>query len=78
MTLRVPTDPTASALPAWARKAATAINQLISSHETLSSTAVIEDGNDTYTAPTISNPPTQAEVQAIADALEAVSIRLKG
>lgn len=27
----------------------------------------------TYTAPTISNPPTQAEVQAIANALQAVS-----
>lgn len=27
----------------------------------------------TYTAPVISNPPTQAEVQAIADALQAVS-----
>lgn len=31
----------------------------------------------TYTAPTISNPPTQAEVQAIADALQAWSRRTK-
>lgn len=31
----------------------------------------------TYTAPTISNPPTQAEVQAVADALQAVSRHLK-
>ena len=31
----------------------------------------------TYTAPTISNPPTQAEVQALADAVEAISRRLK-
>jgi len=39
--------------------------------------AVRKDGADIYTAPSISNPPTQAEVQAIADALEAVSNRLK-
>ena len=39
--------------------------------------SVKRDGADIYTAPTISNPPTQAEVQAIADALEAVSNRLK-
>lgn len=38
---------------------------------------VQKDGADIYTAPTISNPPTQAEVQAIADALAAVSNRLK-
>lgn len=31
----------------------------------------------TYTAPVISNPPTQAEVQAIADAVQALSQRMK-
>lgn len=54
----------------WPRKVANAINRLIGS-------AVLRDGADIYTAPTISDPPTQAEVQAIADALEAVSARLK-
>lgn len=33
--------------------------------------------NATYTAPTISNPPTQAEVQAIADKLQDVSRTMK-
>ena len=52
------------------RKTANAINALI--------TATIQkDGNALYTAPTISNPPTQAEVQAIADAVQAISDRLK-
>lgn len=54
----------------WPRKAADAVNWLIGS-------TVQKDGADIYTAPTISNPPTQAEVQAIADALQAVSDRLK-
>lgn len=31
----------------------------------------------TYTAPTISNPPTQAEVQAVADAVQILSRRMK-
>lgn len=31
----------------------------------------------TYTAPTISNPPTQAEVQAVADAMQVLSRHLK-
>jgi len=56
--------------PGWVRKTANAINALI--------TATIQkDGNALYTAPTISNPPTQAEVQAIADAVQAISDRLK-
>lgn len=56
--------------PDWPRLAANAINRLLGK-------AVQKDGATIYTAPTISNPPTQAEVQAIADALEAVSDRLK-
>lgn len=62
--------PTAPQVPEWVRKAATAVNQLLRN-------AVQKDGATIYTAPTISNPPTQAEVQAIADALAAVSDRLK-
>lgn len=31
----------------------------------------------TYTSPTISNPPTQAEVQAISDALQAATQQIK-
>lgn len=54
----------------WPRRVAKAVNPLLSG-------AVRKDGNDIYVAPTISNPPTQAEVQAIADALAAVSNRLK-
>lgn len=64
---RVPVD---SADKSWPRKAAQAVNHLLSK-------AVLTDGATIYTAPTISNPPTQAEVQAIADALEVVSNRLK-
>lgn len=52
------------------RKVATAVNALLRN-------AVQKDGATIYTAPTISNPPTQAEVQAIADALAVVSERLK-
>lgn len=66
--LRVPVI--ATNMVEWVRKAADAINGLINK-------AVVKDGTDIYAAPTISNPPTQAEVQAIADALEAVSNRLK-
>jgi hypothetical protein len=55
----------------WPRRVANAVNRL------LRIDAVEHDGAALYTAPTISNPPTRAEVQAIADALEAVSNRLK-
>lgn len=54
----------------WPRRVANAINGLLAK-------AVTRDGADLYTAPTISDPPTAAEVQAIADALAAVSSRLK-
>lgn len=57
----------ASNMADWVRKAAMRINR-----------SVMREGAAIYTAPTISNPPTQAEVQAIADALEAVSDKLKG
>jgi hypothetical protein len=57
-------------IPGWPRKVANAINALIRG-------AVQRDGQDIYIASAISNPPTQAQVQAIADALEAVSNRLK-
>lgn len=56
--------------PSWPRTVANIVNRLLGK-------AVQKDGATIYTAPTISNPPTQAEVQAIADALEAVSDRLK-
>jgi hypothetical protein len=56
--------------PSWYRTVATIVNRLLGN-------AVQKDGATIYTAPTISNPPTQAEVQAIADALEDVSNRLK-
>lgn len=71
MTLRVPVDVNSGSLRDWGRKIAVALNQL-------QGKAVLKDGAAIYTAVTISNPPTQAEVQAIADALEAVSNRLKG
>lgn len=54
----------------WPRKVVDAVNWLIGN-------TVQKDGQTLYTAPTISNPPTQAEVQAIADALGAISDRLK-
>ena len=54
----------------WPRKVANAINALIGN-------TVKKSGEDAYTAPTISDPPTKGEVQAIADALAAVSARLK-
>ncbi|MGV0964197.1 MAG: hypothetical protein ACOYBT_09935 [Polynucleobacter sp.] len=54
----------------WPRRVANAVNALLGK-------AVTRDGASLYVAPTISNPPTQAEVQAIADALAAVSSRLE-
>lgn len=54
----------------WPRRVAGAVNVLLGK-------AVLKDGTVIYTAPVISNPPTQAQVQAIADALAAVSVRLK-
>lgn len=54
----------------WPRKVANAINWLIGN-------TVTKSGEDAYTAPTISDPPTKAEVQAIADALAVVSAQLK-
>lgn len=54
----------------WPRRVANAVNWLLPR-------AITKSGADIYIAPTISDPPTQAEVQAIADALAAVSIRLK-
>jgi len=54
----------------WVRKAADSINNLIGK-------SVQKDGVTIYTAPTISNPPTQAQVQAIANAVAAISNRLK-
>lgn len=65
-----PQPPSTATMPDWFRKAAGLINQLLAR-------SVLRDGATTYTAPTISNPPTQAEVQAIADALESLSDRLK-
>lgn len=54
----------------WPRRVANAINWLLPR-------VIVKSGADIYTAPTISDPPTQAEVQAIADALAAASTRLK-
>ncbi len=65
-----PTPPNASTTPDWQRKVTGLINGLLGR-------SVLRDGATIYTAPTVSNPPTQAEVQAIADALAAVSDRLK-
>lgn len=65
-----PTPPAISALPEWCRKVAGLINGLISR-------SVLKDSATIYTAPTISDPPTQAEVQAIANAVQALSDRLK-
>ena len=56
--------------PGWVRKAANAINALIRG-------TVQKDGATIYTAPTISNPPTQAQVQALANAVQAISDRLR-
>ena len=53
-------------LPDWIRDAAMLVNA-----------SVKRDGQALYTAPTISDPPTSAEVQALADAVEALSNRLK-
>lgn len=39
--------------------------------------SVKRDGQTIYTAPSISDPPTQAEVQALANAVAALSERLK-
>lgn len=67
-----------SNIAGWVRDAASAINGLIKASDTINATAVIKDGLDIYTTTTLTTPPTQAELQAIADALAAVSLRLKG
>lgn len=54
----------------WPRRVANAVNALFNR-------AAMKSGEDAYVAPTISDPPTAAEVQAIADALAAVSSQLK-
>lgn len=54
----------------WPRRVANAVNALLGK-------AVLRDGADIYVAPTISDPPTAVEVQAIADAVAAISARLK-
>lgn len=54
----------------WPRKVANAVNRLLSG-------AVQRDGAEIYVAPTISDPPTAAEVQELADAVAAISARLK-
>lgn len=71
----------ADAQPAWNRRSSEIVNRLLTKTETMQTTlntAVLKDGADIYIAPTISDPPTKVEVQAIADALAAVSLRLKG
>lgn len=57
---------TASNITAWIRDAAFIVNRKVERVDA-----------DLYVAATISDPPTAAEVQAIADALAAVSARLK-
>lgn len=69
--------PSQQTLPNWARAVVGIVNGLVSWRETLDVEAVRKDGADIYVAPTISDPPTAAEVQAIADALAVVSDRLK-
>lgn len=54
----------------WPRRVANAVNRLMTG-------SVQRSGTKVYTAPTISNPPTQAEIQAIANALDAIAERLK-
>ncbi|MBO9624168.1 MAG: hypothetical protein J7500_15780 [Sphingomonas sp.] len=68
--MSIPTVPVDAKQLDWPRRVANAVNALIGK-------SVQRDGATIYTAPTISNPPTQAEVQAIADAVEAISARLK-
>ena len=68
----------------WQRNTAESVNQALNRMAlqadltALDGEAVKKDGLDIYVAPTISDPPTAVEVQAIADALAAVSLRLKG
>lgn len=54
----------------WIRKAATVVNQLLAK-------AVLKDGAAIYTAPTAGAAYDQAQVQALMDAVEALSERLK-
>jgi len=65
-----PTPPTGPAVAEWFRKAAGLINSLISR-------AVMKDGATIYTAPTASASYSQAEMQALMNAVEALSDRVK-
>lgn len=68
MSLFVPS--TATSMPEWIRKAAAAINNLLGR-------AVMKDGNAIYAAPTANVAYDQAQIQALMDAVEALSSRLE-
>ena len=65
-----PTPPSASTTPDWQRKVAGLINGLLGR-------SVLRDGATTYTAPTAAASYDQAQVQALMNAVEVLSDRLK-
>lgn len=89
MALRVPV--VASNVADWIRKAATSINSAITQQEvqgldiaeaqgnitTLQTDAVMHDGLDIYVGDTAGGSYDQTKMQAVMDALHAVSNRLK-
>lgn len=62
--------PAAPQVPEWVRKAATAVNQLLRN-------AVQKDGTDIYVAPVADAAYDQTQIQALMDAVSAISDRLK-
>lgn len=74
MSLRVPV--TLTDAKDWTRKAANAINDTSATLETLNTAAIKHNGIPIYPATTASATYTQAEIQALMDALKALSDRL--
>lgn len=79
MTLRIPVI--ASLQAEWNRRAADAVNQALTrlgTAETTLATAVLEDGATIYAGDTAAGAYDQTQIQALMDAVEALSARLEG
>ena len=68
--MSLPPIPVDARIADWPRKVANAINRLLVG-------SVMKDGTDIYAAPTASATYDQAQMQAVMDAVEALSARLK-
>lgn len=61
----------------WNRLASEIVNRLLNRVTKVESQAVTKGDVTTYTAPTISNPPTDVEVQEMADRLAEIAAKFQ-